>query len=167
MSDPAHALRLTAAYFRAALDVGLVTPEHVIAWADGAIERGASLPGALYQVSLAATSGTGLRNALSELSPAPTSEAESTAVARALLDSVWQDLRSARRPLDHAMTSLRALRRRVVLPDELRFRLIALDEDYYLAREGVTDELTTIESTVRTWLAQFDGALPALLEGAA
>ena len=142
-----------AAFYRAALLVGLVRGEEVIAWADEVIAADAPAPAAFIDIATTAPSDlTVLRHRLLMA----TDEHESPAVVGSLLGVVNRDLASGRRTLPDTMTVLKQLRAFIRVDRALNEQLKTLGVDVALAAPG-SPQRADAEQRVRGWLHQFDG----------
>jgi len=156
-------LRAAAAYFRAGLRTGVVPQEEAVRWADRAIERLEHPPVALLDVSLARPGAVNdVLAALSALLGGPGAD-EPPESARALLDRLRADLASGRRTLDATVACLYRVSYAVALPEDLRWEIVALEDDYSLAVERIVGDVGAMEAQVRAWLARFDGAAADVL----
>src|SRR5689334_9276812 len=96
-----------ATFFRAALLLGLIRGDRVVAWADTVIATESSPPEAFAEISTTpAEDLTLLRQRLLLVG----SEKESETVVRALASLVHRDLASGRRTIGDTMTVLKQLR---------------------------------------------------------
>ena len=149
-----------AAFFRAALFLGLLKGERVVRWADAVIARDASAPAGFIEV--AATSPedlTTLRHALLTVC----GEKESAAVVRALLGAAGRDLSAGRRSFKDTMIVLKQLRASIAVDRALNDRLKTLGVDVALAGAG-TVLAAAAEQRVREWLGERERDADAFLE---
>ena len=141
-----NTLRDEAAFYRAALLLGLLRGEEVVRWADGAIAAAAAPAQALLDLSTTDPGElTTLRQLLFELS----GEGESETVVRRVLGLIQRDLMSGRRSFDDTRTVLKQLRGFLRLHRDLNEQLKALGVDLGLGREGA-------ELRMREWLRQYE-----------
>ena len=134
-----------AAFYRAALLLGLIRGPEVIAWADGVLAKDASAPAAFAEIATTDPDElTVLRHHLFDVS----GEGQSPDVVRRLLRLVHEDLSSGRRSFIDTMTVLRQLRGFLKLDRDLNEHLKALAVDVGLGRDGA-------EARVRAWLQSF------------
>jgi len=156
--------REAAAFYRAAVSLGLLPGAVAVRWADALIERDPAPPPALYDVSLAPPGDAlAVADALAPLAGGPAGTAESPAVVRALLDLVWRDVRAGRRRLADAVAVVHRMSGAMAVEEPLRWEMVALEDDYSLAAKGIAGDLPAVTGIVRDWLARFDGATDALL----
>lgn len=139
-------------YQRAALLLGLRSPEDVQTWAEAALSADPTPPEALIDAVLAPRELTALRAALA---PAAL-ELEPPGVVRRLLVAVTADVRAGRRSLDDTMHVLAQLRRLVAVPREIARTLDDLAGGYMLAAAGVERDLDEERARVADWLAAYD-----------
>lgn len=137
---------------RAALLLGLRSPEEVQAWAESVLAAASTPPDALIDAVLAPCELTALRAALAPAALDP----EPPDVARRLLEAVAADVRAGRRSLDDTMHVLAQLRRLVALPREMAHTLDDLASGYMLAAAGVQRNLDDERARVADWLAGYD-----------
>ena len=139
-----------AAFYRAALLLGLIRGERVVAWADAVIGGDPSPPAAFVDIATCPPDDlTELRQRLLQLCPAR----ESEAVARALAGVVHRDLSSGRRSLGDTMTVLKQLRAFVAVSRELNEQLKTLGVDVAISPPD-TPARAEAEARVRAWLAR-------------
>jgi hypothetical protein len=135
-----------AAFYRAALLLGLVRGEDVVRWADDAIGREGTAPPALMEISITDPGDlTVLRQRLFEIS----GEGESAGVVRRLFGLAHAQLSSGRRSFADTMTVLKQLRAFLKLDRDLNEHLKSLGVDVALGRDGA-------EQRVRDWLRQHE-----------
>ena len=142
-----------ASFYRAALLLGLSTPEAVIAWADGIVRDDAAPPSAIIDVALAPAELTALRSALAPLALIP----EPESVVHRLLVLTARDLATGRRSVDDTVRVFTQMRRLLRLASEIETELNQLENNHMLAAAGVTNDLDASRERVRDWLARFEG----------
>jgi hypothetical protein len=146
------AYREQATFYRAALLLGLVRGERVIAWADTAIADDPSAPAAFADIAITpAGELTLLRQNLLLLA----SEKESPAVVGALIDLIHGDLMSGRRSFGDTMTVLKQLRAFVAVGASMNELLKTLGVDVAMNAPGGR-ERAAAEERVRAWLRQHE-----------
>lgn len=134
-----------AAFYRAALLLGLLRGEDAVRWADEVLGRDAEAPAALVHLSTTDPNDlTALRRCLFDVA----GEGESEEVVRRLLGLVQRDLASGRRTFDDTRTVLKQLRAFLKLNRDLNEHLKALGVDLGLGRAGA-------EQRMRDWLRQY------------
>lgn len=148
-----------ATFFRAALLLGLIRGERVVAWSDAVIASEPSPPAAFTDLATTPTDDlTTMRQRLLAIGR----EKESEDVVRALADLVHRDLASGRRTFGDTMTVLKQLRAFVAVGSVLNEQIKTLGVDVAMAPPN-TPERAAAESRVRTWLALHDrDAVPFL-----
>jgi len=141
-----------ATYYRAALLLGLIRGERVVAWADEVIAANPSPPPlAFAEIATCAPDDlTSLRRQLLLVGR----EKESGAVVRALVGLVHHDLVSGRRTLRDTMTVLKQLRAFVAVSPAVNEQLKTLGVDMAMSPPA-TRMREEAEHRVRTWLAEF------------
>jgi hypothetical protein len=140
------AYRDDAAFYRAALLLGLIRGEDVVGWADEAIGQDATAPQPLIELSTTNPDDlSALRRQLFELS----GEGESGDVVRRVLGLVQRDLTSGRRSFADTRTVLKQLRAFLKLNRDLDEQLKTFGVDLGLGREGA-------EQRLRDWLRQHE-----------
>jgi hypothetical protein len=138
-----------ATFFRAALLLGLIRGERVVAWADTVIAAEPSPPEAFTEIAATAPADlTLLRQRLLLVGP----EKESEAVVRALAGLVHRDLESGRRTIGDTMTVLKQFRAFVGVGPVLNEQIKTLGVDVAMSPPN-TPERAAAEERVRTWLA--------------
>lgn len=141
-----------AMFYRAALLLGLIRGDRVIAWADAAIARDPSSPAAFTEISTCPPDDlTLMRQRLLLLAPPK----ETETVVRALVGLAHRDLASGRRSLGDTMTVLKQLRAFVAVSRELNEQLKTLGVDMAMSPPS-TSARAEAEARVRGWLAQHD-----------
>ena len=149
-----------ATFFRAALLLGLIRGERVIAWADGVLAGDSGVPPAFAEIATTpADDLTLLRQRLLVVG----SERESEAVVRALAGLVHRDLISGRRTISDTMTVLKQLRAFIKVVPALNERLKTLGVDVAIAAPG-SPERADAEARVRAWLAGHERDVLPFLE---
>jgi len=145
--------REQAAFYRAALLLGLLPGSLVVNWADAAIGRDPEAPPPFVEIaSTPATDITALRHALLQLCD----DRPSDGVIQALLDLIGRDLASGRRGLRDTMTVLRQVRGFLALTPALNDEIRSLGVDFFFAsRDG---DIVKFESRLRDWLAPYQSA---------
>lgn len=147
-----------AAFYRAALWLGLVRGREVIAWADDLLAASpVPAPGLVELATVHEHDVTALRHALLALGP----ERQPWPVAQAVLGLVARDLNDGRRSVTDTRTVLLQARQGLTLPPEAtetlkQFELEGLREDH-------AAQPTDFEVRVRTWLAPFAAAAAPFL----
>lgn len=139
-------------YQRAALLLGLRSPEEVHAWAEAALAADPAPSEALIDAVLAPLELTALRAALA---PAGLHR-EPEGVVRRLLVAMAVDVREGRRSLDDTLHVLAQLRRLVTVSRELAHALDDLAAGYMLAAAGVERDLSDERARLADWLARYD-----------
>ena len=141
-----------ATFYRAALLLGLIRGDSVIAWADGTLASDPEVPPALVEISTTpAEDLTLLRQRLLLVG----FERESDAVVRALAGLVHRDLASGRRTMGDTMTVLKQLRAFIKVTPALNDRLKTLGVDVAITAPG-SPERAHAEARVRAWLAKHE-----------
>jgi hypothetical protein len=149
-----------ATFFRAALLLGLIRGERVVAWADAVIARDPSAAAAFIDISICPPDDlTGLRQRLLLIGP----EKETDTVARALAGLVHRDLASGRRTIGDTMTVLKQLRAFVGVSAGLNDQLKTLGVDVAMSQPD-TRERAEAYDRVRAWLARHDADAVPFLE---
>jgi hypothetical protein len=149
-----------ATFFRAALLLGLIRGDSVIAWADGVLAGDSGAPPAFAEIATTpADDLTLLRQRLLVVG----SERESEAVVGALAGLVYRDLASGRRTIGDTMTVLKQLRAFIKVAPALNERLKTLGVDVAIAPPG-SPERADAEGRVRAWLALHEHDTLAFLE---
>jgi hypothetical protein len=149
-----------ATFFRAALLLGLIRGDLVIAWADDVLARDGGVPPAFAEI--ATTPADDLRLLRQRLLLVG-SERESDAVVRGLAGLVHRDLASGRRSMGDTMTVLKQLRAFIKVTPALNDRLKTLGVDVAVTTSG-SRERAAAEARVREWLAQHERDVLAFLE---
>ena len=141
--------REQAAFYRAALLLGLVRGRVVVKSADAAIASDDNPSAALIEIAGTPPDDlTLLRQRLLALCD----DGESTEVIRALLGLVHADLASGRRSFKDTMTVLKQLRGFLKVDPALNDQLKTLGVDVAMASAG-SSEFAAAEQRVRDWLA--------------
>jgi hypothetical protein len=149
-----------ATFFRAALLLGLIRGERVVAWADAVIAMEPSPPEAFTDLATTPPDDlTMLRQRLLAIGR----EKESEGVVRALAGLVHRDLASSRRTLGDTMTVLKQLRAFVAVGSALNEQIKTLGVDVAMAPPN-TPERAAAEERVRAWLALHERDAGAFLE---
>jgi hypothetical protein len=140
-----------AAFFRAALLLGLVRGEAVVEWSDRVLTDDANAPAAFVDIASTPTGDlTALRHALYPLCEGH----ESTAVVQRLLALVADDFDRGRRSFDDTVTVLSQVRRFLQLDSATDDGLKALLVEVWRARHRLGGaEPAAAESSLRAWLA--------------
>lgn len=139
-------------YQRAALLLGLRSPEDVHAWAESALAADPAPSEALIDAVLAPRELTALRAALAPVAL----DREPAAVVQRLLVAIAADVRAGRRSLDDTMHVLAQLRRLIAVPRDIAHTLDDLAAGYMLAAAGVERDLADERARVADWLARYD-----------
>lgn len=140
-----------AAFYRAALLLGLVRGEPVVAWADTVIASDPQAPPAFAELATTDVNDlTLLRERLWILA----GEQESAVVIRPLIGLVHRDLESGRRSLPDTMTVLKQLRAFIRVDATLNEQVKTLGLDIAIAAPG-SQQRADAEQRVRDWLAQY------------
>jgi hypothetical protein len=156
-----QALRQIATFYRAALLLGIVSGDDVIAWADGVIARDADASAQLIDLSMIPPSDLSeLRHALQPL----TAETESLAILRALFDRARSDLESGRRGAKDTITVLYQARSLLALPADMSDDVALLQNDFMLANAGVIGNADAVIARLHAWIAPFAGSEAAFFE---
>jgi len=138
-----------ATFFRAALLLGLIRGDRVVAWADAALATDDSPTAALAEIATTpADDLTMLRQRLLVVGR----EKEPEAVVRALAGLVHRDLASGLRTIGDTMTVLKQLRAFVAVGPVLNEQIKTLGVDVAISPPN-TPERAAAEERVRTWLA--------------
>jgi len=138
-----------ATFFRAALLLGLIRGERVVAWADAALATEDSPPAALAEIATTPVDDlTMLRQRLLLVGR----EKEPEAVVRALAGLVHRDLVSGRRTIGDTMTVLKQLRAFIAVGPTLNEQIKTLGVDVAIAAPNIR-ERAAAEERVRAWLA--------------
>jgi len=149
-----------ATFFRAALLLGLIRGERVVAWADAVISNDTSASPAFIDISTCPPDDlTELRQRLLLVGR----EKESDTVVRALAGLVHRDLASGRRTIGDTMTVLRQLRAFVGVSAALNDQLKTLGVDVAMSQPD-TRERAEAYDRVRAWLARHDADAVPFLE---
>jgi hypothetical protein len=139
-----------AMFYRAALLLGLIRGERVVAWADSVLVSDASAPAAFADIAICPPDDlTLMRQRLLQLTPAK----ESEPVVQALIGLAHRDLSSGRRSLGDTMTVLKQLRAFVAVSRELNEQLKTLGVDMAMSPPD-SPARAAAETRVRGWLAQ-------------
>lgn len=151
--------REQATFDRAALLLGLIRGDRVIAWADRVLATDSDVTPALVEIATTpADDLTLLRQRLLLVG----SERESETVVCALVALVHQDLSSGRRSMGDTMTVLKQLRAFIKVSPVLNDLLKTLGVDVAITAPG-SPERAAAEARVRVWLAKHErDALPFL-----
>src|SRR5436305_87446 len=141
-----------AAFYRAALLLGLIRGSDVVTWADEVIGVEPSAPAALVELSTTPPDDlSALRERLFEAGGG----AESPIVIRRVIGLVQKDLASGRRNFQDTMTVLKQLRAFVKVDRELNEQLKTLGVGVAVAAPG-SDARAAAEQRVRDWLKQHE-----------
>jgi hypothetical protein len=152
--------REQATFYRAALLLGLIRGDRVIAWADGMLASDPEVPPPFAEIATTPSDDlTLLRQRLLLVG----SEAESEAVVRALTGLVHRDLASGRRSMGDTMTVLKQLRAFIKVTPTLNDRLKTLGVDVAMTAPG-SPERTAAEARVRGWLVEHERDVVPFLE---
>ena len=137
-----------AAFYRAALLLGLVRGDVVVAWADSALSRAPDVPPAFVEISTTdPTDITALRHALLGLCDETISEE----IARGLLGLIGNDLSSGRRGYDDSKRVLRQMRSLLKLPRVVDEEIKAWSVRSY---EAKPEDASAVETRIREWLSR-------------
>ena len=138
-----------ATFFRAALLLGLIRGERVVAWADAVLSAEDSPQMAFAEIAATPPDElTMLRQRLLVVGR----EKEPEAVVRALAGLVHRDLASGRRSISDTMTVLKQLRAFVAVGPVLNEQIKTLGVDVAMSSPN-TPERAAAEERVRAWLA--------------
>jgi hypothetical protein len=149
-----------ATFYRAALLLGLIRGERVVAWADAVIAAELSPPEAFAEIATCAPDDlTRMRQLLLLIGR----EKESDAVVRALVAVVGRDLTVGRRTIGDTMTVLKQLRAFVAVSPAVNEQLKTLGVDVAMSPPA-TPARAQAEDRVRTWLAEYGCELSAVSE---
>ena len=155
-----NAYREQATFYRAALLLGLLRGERVIAWADAAIADDPAAPAAFADIAITPPAEfTLLRQNLLLLA----SERESPDVVAGLIDLIHRDLASGRRSFGDTMTVLKQLRAFVAVGASMNEVLKTLAVDVAMNPPG-SRERADAEERVRAWLRQHEAHAQPLLQ---
>jgi hypothetical protein len=157
-AEPAERLRYReqAAFYRAALLLGLIRGDVVVGWADAALGHD-NAPAAFIEISTTDPGDiTTLRHALLQLGD----EKESDEVVRGLLALVHSDLTSGKRSYNDTKLVLRQMRSFLKLPPAIDDQIKTFMVESYAAKP---EDAATVEIRVRAWLASHAGADDLLL----
>jgi len=149
-----------ATFFRAALLLGLIRGERVIAWADAVLAGDSDVLSAFAEIATTPSDDlTLLRQRLLLVG----SERESDAVVGALAGLIHRDLASGRRTIGDTVTVLKQLRAFIKVTPALNDCLKTLGVDVAITVPG-SPERAAAEGRVRTWLAGHEHDLLPFLE---
>lgn len=152
--------REQATFYRAALLLGLIRGDRVIAWADGMLAADPEVPPPFAEIATTpADDLTLLRQRLLLVG----SDRESEAVVRALTGLVHRDLASGRRSMGDTMTVLKQLRAFIKVTPTLNDRLKTLGVDVAMTAPGSSERLAA-EARVRGWLVEHERDVVPFLE---
>jgi hypothetical protein len=144
-----------AAFYRAALLLGLTTGDAVIAWADRLIASDDEGAAALLDLTVIPPHDLSeLRHALEPIS----ARTDSPEMLRALFDTARANFAQGRRNANDTITVLSQARSFLKLPDAYSFAIQTLANDHMLAVSGIRGNVAEVEGRVATWLAQFEHA---------
>jgi hypothetical protein len=137
-----------AAFYRAALYLGLMRGETVIAWADDLLTRSTAPQSALIELAMTPAGDlTALRHALLPLS----GEALSPTVVDAILGLIAEQWQSGHRSFADTIRVLAQLRHTRLLEAELAEELRRFEFRFHASPTNITPEL---ELSLRQWLAR-------------
>ena len=143
-----------AAFYRAALLLGLVSGESVVLWADAIISSDADAPADVLNLSMIpADDLSELRHALLPLS----ASVESPEIVRALFGITQRDYASHQRDTKDTIAVIRQARSMLPLPANYADEIATLQNDHMLAISNVIGDATEVASRLEKWLAQFTG----------
>jgi len=149
-----------ATFFRAALLLGLIRGERVVAWADAVISNDTAASAAFIDISTCPPDDlTELRQRLLLIGP----EKETDTLVRALAGLVHRDLASGRRTIGDTMTVLKQLRAFVGVSAALNDQLKTLGVDVAMSQPD-TRERAEAYDRVRAWLARHHADAVPFLE---
>jgi|SRR5689334_20399398 len=141
-----------AMFYRAALLLGLIRGERIVAWADAVLAADAAPPPAFVDLATCPPDDlTLMRQRLLLLA----SSRESEAVVHGLVGLIHRDLASGRRSLADTMTVLKQLRAFVAVTRDTNEQLKTLGVDMAMSPSG-SPAHAEAEARVRAWLAQHD-----------
>jgi post-segregation antitoxin (ccd killing protein) len=140
-----------AAFYRAALLLGLLRGHAVIGWADQILGSEATPPAGFVDI---ATTPPDDLTLLRERLFAVAMPKESAAVVGRLIGLIQEDLVSGRRSFQDTMTVLKQLRAFVTVDRDLNEQVKALGVDVAIAPIG-SPERAAAEQRVRDWLHDF------------
>ena len=135
-------------YYRAALLLGVHTPEEVSEWAEAAFAAEDAPPRVLMDAVMAPRELTALRTALA---PAALEPEPPTVVLR-LLARVAADVDDGRRSVDDTVHVFAQMRRMIALPADVARVLAELESAYQLAIAGVEGDVAVVRERIATWL---------------
>ena len=151
-----------ATFYQTALLLGLVTGESVVAWADHVLVADPDAPPAFVDLSITPPDQlSAMRHVLRRMAEAT----ERPSTVRAVLDLVHRDLASGRRSPADTMRVIAHIRRELPLPVPIESELDTFEDDHMLAVAGVAGATGSLETRLRTWLAQFEGEYETLADG--
>jgi len=153
-----------AAFYRQALICGIITADQTVAWADWLIDVGGDLPSAIYDLSLAGSRGV---SRMVDLLTSLAQGENALNVVPALLDVLRQRYLAGALELPAVIEVIRRIKDSVPPNVDLRWELVALEEDYSLVADGIAGDLPTIHQIVRDVLSRFSGASREYLDRAA
>ncbi len=141
-----------ATFYRAALLLGLIRADRVVAWADAVISADPSPSLVFTELATCPPADlTLLRQRLLLIGR----EKEPDEVVRAIVGLVHRDLASGRRSLADTMTVLKQLRAMLAVTPELNEQLKTLAVDMWESAPG-TPARAAAEARVRDWLARHE-----------
>jgi hypothetical protein len=151
-----------ATYYRAALLLGVVRGEAVVAWAESVIENRPTPPIAVIEAAMTPPGDlTALRLALQPVA-APT---ESPEILSALFDRVRIDLLDEARDIRDSIRVLGQVRRHLTVTPHLSADIDTIEDDFMLATAGVTGDVAEVSARAQAWLDRFAGSERVLLDG--
>ena len=153
-----------AAFYREALLCDLITVDELVGWADCLINNGGELPAKIYDLSLGGSRG---KLHVADLLNGMAVGQNPQDVVPAILDVVHQRFSSGEIDLAAVVAAIRHIKHAIPPNEDLHLKLVTLEEDYWLAADGIMGDLPTIHRIVRDLLTQFRGASTEYLDRAA
>jgi hypothetical protein len=149
MHTPASHATL-AEYFRLGLQVGLLKPEDANAWAMSIVEKMAEPPYEVIEVAL----GKGVQKTLENLA-AIQGERDSALAGRWLLGRLGQSLPEPADQLQWVTRRAMLIARIAGLDDDTYYRLDAIDDELFLARDNTYGSVAECRSELAARLREF------------
>lgn len=145
-----------ASFLRAALLLGLLSPEDVIAWSDQIISEDPCPPAFTYTLSLTRPELSSVREVLRPVALS----AEPLGVIEAVLGLAARDMASGRRTVDDTLRVLTQLRRFLELDPRLNEEITVLEHGHMLAVAGLTDQLEQTRMRVVSFVNRYAHVAP-------
>ena len=143
-------LATIAEYFRLGLQVGLLMPEHAVAWADEEIAAAEVTPEGMIEVSWS----KGLASTMEALSAVP-GERNKQLAGRWLLGLMRQAVPESPEGLQLAAQRAMQIARHAELGDETYYRFDMIDDELSLARTQVYGTVEECRSNLVAELAEY------------